>query len=40
MTSDAPTNAGKAMHKRFSLLVGPNDIVLYDVTQILAFRQT
>ena len=48
MALDAPSNAGKhvisniactlpAIHKRFSLLVGPNDIVCDEVTQIHAF---
>jgi len=47
MTSDSRTNAGKhvmsnkgskpAIHKRFRLVNGPNDIVLYDVTSFLPF---
>jgi len=47
MTSDSTTMAGKhvtsnkhaklVIQKRFSLLIGPNDIVLYDVTSFLPF---
>ena len=46
MLSNATTNAGKhvtsnvrilypTIHKRFSLLIGLNDIVCYDVTNVL-----
>jgi len=37
----APTNVGKqVIHKKFSLLIGWNDVLQYDVTEFSAFSAT